>query len=210
MAAGLAMGAGAAAVNNVPIFLGEVGEARRDRSGWSQAAEFVSLILDSGWAWAAMAVAVGWLVSRGVRPIVGVFVGALAGCVALLAATVVYDRLEALFQDGTGGGWRLQHWLVLGVVLGLPLGAVGATIRRPGPVGVLAGLVVPIGAALNVVVLPPPRESFVAVQVAITVWGAATTAAVMLLIRAARVRRHSTHHRGSGSDDGVIGAPTAS
>ncbi len=169
----------------MPIFLGEVGEARRDRSGWSQAAEFASLILDSGWAWAATAVAVGWLVSRGVRPMAGLLLGALTGFVALLAATAVYDRLEALFQGGAGGGWRLQYWLILGVVLGPPLGAVGAAIRRPGLAGVLARLVVPVGAVLNVV-LPPPRESLVAVSVAITVSGAATMTAALVLIRAAQ------------------------
>jgi len=108
----------------------EVGEARADRSGWSQSAEFASLILDSGWAWAAMAVAVGWLVSKGVRPIVGVLLGALAGSVALPAATVVYDSLEALFQEGLGGGWRLRYWLILGLVVGLPLGAVGVRAWR--------------------------------------------------------------------------------
>ena len=52
---GAALAVAAALANHVPLFLDEVGLARADRSGWSQAAEFASLILDSGWAWAALA-----------------------------------------------------------------------------------------------------------------------------------------------------------
>ncbi|MFG2107741.1 transposase [Micromonospora chersina] len=51
-------------------------------------------------------------------------------------------------------GWgQMPFWLVASLVSGLPLGAVGASIRRPGPVGILAALVAPVGAALNMVVL---------------------------------------------------------
>jgi hypothetical protein len=184
----VALGAGAAAANNVPLLLGEVSKARGDRSGWSQSAEFVSLILDSGWAWAATAVAVGWLVSKGSRPMVGTLVGALAGCAALITASVVYDSVKALFQGLAWWGEVRHVWLVRSVVLGLPLGAVGATIRRPGVAGVLAALVVPVGAALNMVVLPPPAESPAAGLVMVTVWGAAAAAVVMVVARAVGAR----------------------
>jgi hypothetical protein len=187
---GAGLGAGTAVVNHVPILLGEVGEARADRSAWSQSAEFASLTLDSGWAWAALAVVVGWLVSRRVRPMEAVLAGALGGCVALLVATVVYEALEAMLQEGVWGGWRLHFWLVLAVVSGPPLGAVGATIRRSGPVGVLAALVVPVGAAVNMVVAPLPAESLMAVPVTLTVWGAAAAATVVVVARAIRARRH--------------------
>lgn len=203
LAAGSTLGVSAAVFNNVPIFLGEVGESRADRSAWSQAAEFVSLILDSGWAWAALAVVVGWLVSKGLRPGVGVLRGAAAGCIALVVATMVYDSLEALFQHGTGGGWRLQYWLILGVVLGLPLGAVGASTRRPRLAGVLAALVVPVGAVVNMIVMPPSAESLVAVPVTLTVCGAAAMAAVVVVTRAVRARRRGTHGSSLNSDDGV-------
>jgi hypothetical protein len=152
------LGAGASVVNKVPLLLDEVGESRADRSGWSQAAEFVSLVLGSGWVWAATAVAVGWLASRGIRPMVGALVGALAGCVTLAAATGVYYGMDLLLREDFSWG-DVRFWWVRSLVLGLPLGAVGATIRRPGPVGVLASLVVPVGAALNMVVLPPPPDS---------------------------------------------------
>lgn len=181
LAAGTALGAGTALANNVPIFLDEVGTARAGRSGWSQAAEFVSLVLDSGWCWAALAVGVGWL-SGYARP----RVPALAGGLALVAATMVYSYLEAWFQDGSAGGWILQFWLVAALVVGLPLGATGAAVRRPGPVGPLAALVVPVGAVVNMIVVPPPADSRMAVPVTLAVGSAA---AVAILVAAARAVR---------------------
>jgi hypothetical protein len=55
----MALGFVDSVVNHVPMLLGEVGTARAERGGWSQVAEFSSLILDAGWAWAAAAVLVG-------------------------------------------------------------------------------------------------------------------------------------------------------
>jgi hypothetical protein len=175
-AAGVLLGAGAALVNHVPIALGEVGKARADRGLWSQVAEFGSLILDSGWAWAAAAVAVGWLVSDRARPLL---VAALSGAVTLLVATVVYDGLENYYFS-EGGSVR-TFWLVGAALLGPPLGLAGAAIRRPGPVGTLASLVVPAGAALNMVLVPPPAESLVARPVMWLVWVAAAVAAVLVV-----------------------------
>lgn len=100
-------------------------------------ARLASLILDSGWAWAGLAVGVGWLAGGRVR-------AAVAGALALLAATTAYSQ-----------GADLRHWAVACVVLGPILGAVGASIRRPGVVGLLASLVVPAGAAMQMLVLPP-------------------------------------------------------
>ncbi|WP_166385559.1 DUF6518 family protein [Catellatospora methionotrophica] len=198
LAVGVALGTGAALVNNVPIFLGEVHESRENRSGWSQTAEFLSLILDSGWAWAAVAVAAGWLVSKGLRsPASALLVGALGGCIALLGATLVYSILETLFQHVTLGVRTLLFWLVLSVVLGLPLGAVGAAIRRPGWVGALAALVVPLGAALGVVVDAPAAESPAAGVVKLLVWAVAATAAVIVVTCAVRARRSGTGRAGS-------------
>ncbi|GIF01884.1 DUF6518 family protein [Paractinoplanes rishiriensis] len=134
-------------VNNVPVFLGEVGEARGDRSAWSQTAEFVSLILDSGWAWAAAAVGAGWIASDDQRRMRRLFPAALAGCVVLLVATTAYESLKAWF----GGDVMLSsvrvYWLIASMILGPPLGAVGAVIRQPGLAGTCAALVVPLGAA---------------------------------------------------------------
>ncbi|MEU8262671.1 hypothetical protein AB0C02_18830 [Micromonospora sp. NPDC048999] len=216
LAVGATLGTAAAVVNSVPLLLGEGGRARADRGAWSQTAEFASLILDSGWAWATMAVAVGWLVSRGLRPVVGALAGALAGCVALIDATIVYGAVPMLFPFQQGFEWgQMPFWLVASVVLGLPLGAVGATIRRPGPIGALAALVAPVGAALNMVVLPPPAESPVADSVMLTVWGGAATATVLVLVFAVRARRRGDRGPGavvvSGAlDDNVGGVVSGS
>ena len=184
LAVGVALGACAAVVNNVPVFLGEVVEARVNRSAWSQTAEFFSLVLDSGWAWAAAAVAAGWLASEDVRPVTRFFQTALAGCVALLVATTVYDSLKAWF----GGDVMLSnvriYWLIGSLILGPPLGVVGAAIRQPGWVGTCAALVVPAGAAFNMVVVPPPAESPVAWAVKVTVWTAAAGVGILVAVRA--------------------------
>ncbi len=110
--AGLALGSIDSAVNHVPGLLGEVGTARAERGGWSQAAEFCSLILDAERAWAAAAVVAGWLVSRHARP--------ASGCRAALRQVV-------------------------------------------------AALVVPAGAALQMALLPPPPDSRMAQPVRCTV-----------------------------------------
>jgi hypothetical protein len=208
------LGAAASGFDNVPLLLGEVAKARADRSGWSQTAEFASLILDSGWAWAATAVAVGWLVSRGTRPMVGTLRGALAGCAALVAATVAFYGGNLLVR-GDFYWEAVWYWWLGSLLLGSPLGAVGATIRRPGPAGVLAALVVPVGAALNMVVRPLPAESPVAELVLLTVWGAVATATVLVVARAIRARRRGNRDSGAvvateAPDDGVRGVVSGS
>ncbi|SCL17111.1 hypothetical protein GA0074694_1896 [Micromonospora inyonensis] len=183
----MALGAVDSVVNHVPIWLGEVGTARAERGAWSQAAEFASLILDAGWAWAGTAVLVGWLVSRHTRPATGVLRGAVAGALALLFATTAYYGMDVIFDGGAWWYRATRYWLIGSVVLGPALGIVGASIRRPGPVGTLAALLVPAGAALQMVVLPPPPDSLMAQPVRLTVWLSAAAATV--LIMRARSRR---------------------
>lgn len=38
-----------------------------------------------------------------------------------------------------------EHWLVVAAILGAPLGLIGAAARQPGLLGLLAGLVMPVG-----------------------------------------------------------------
>ncbi|WP_157437823.1 hypothetical protein [Actinoplanes subtropicus] len=204
---GLALGAGTGFADSVPPILNEVGKARADRSGWSQASEFVSLILDSGWAWAATAVLAGWLVSRARQPpptgtpasasaAVAVagnpprpFLGALAGFVALSMATVAFYGVQGLFADGWDGwSYQVRFWLVRALVLGMPLGALGVLARRGGITGALAALVVPLGAVLNLIVLPLPGDSRMAGPVAVTIWTGAVLGVVLILLRLVRER----------------------
>ena len=209
-AAGLVLGAVDSVVNHVPVVLGEVGTARAERGGWSQAAEFASLVLDAGWAWAATAVLAGWLVSRpdgigrrerpareigpGNSPPAKTAVGtdppahsilraAAAGGLALVFATSAYYGVDLLFDGGVWWGPTTRFWLIGGVLFGAPLGAAGVLIRRPGPVGVIAGLLVPGGAALQMVLLPPPAESRMAEPVRLTIWIAAAVFVVARFVR---------------------------
>jgi hypothetical protein len=185
-AAGAALGGVDSVVNQVPVWLGEVGTARADRGGWSQAAEFASLILDAGWAWAATAVLAGWLVSRPVRPCAAMLRGAVAGGLALLFATAVDYGVNALVDGGTWWGTLSRFWLVGSVLLGPPLGCAGALIRRPGLVGTLAALLVPAGAALQMALLPSAPESRMAGPARAIVWVAAAVTTVLIAWRGAR------------------------
>ncbi|SFN95928.1 hypothetical protein SAMN04487980_104035 [Streptomyces sp. cf124] len=112
---------------------------------WASAAKVLSLLLDAGWSWAALAVAMGWLARTPSW-------GALAGALALIAATGAYYVTDAFVA---GAGTDMVTWWVVGLPFGLVLGAVGAAIRRPGLIGLLAALTVPMGAAVQMVVLPP-------------------------------------------------------
>ena len=186
-AIGVGLGAAASFSDNVPLLLGEVGKARADRSGWSQIAEFGSLILDSGWAWAATAVLVGWLASAGTRPKAAALTGAATGFVSLVVATLVFYGLNFLLKGSFWWG-QVIFWWVRSFALGAPLGIVGALIRRPGIAGVIASFVVPAGAVLNMVVLPLPEESPMATPVLLLVCGSAAVAAVLIAARAIRAR----------------------
>ncbi|MCG2622491.1 hypothetical protein LVY72_11255 [Arthrobacter sp. I2-34] len=97
-----------------------------------------------------------------------------------------------LRQTAFLGFWHeLRFWWAPGMVLGLLLGAVGSRIGRPGLTGLLAGLTIPIGAAVEAALLPHyPAGS--AAGAALdwarqAMWAAAGTAAVVVLIRAAVV-----------------------
>jgi hypothetical protein len=113
-------------------------------------ARVASLVLDAGWAWAALAVVAGWLAAAPAR-------GAVAGVVALLAATTVYYGTDTLIgDDALALYWpELLRWWLASAVAGSVLGAIGAYGRRPGAVGLLAGLTIPIGATVQMIVSPP-------------------------------------------------------
>lgn len=178
---GMALGALDSVVNHVPVLLGEVGTARAERGGWSQTAEFASLILDAGWAWAATAVLAGWLVSGNSYVLPGMLRGAFAGCLTLVVATSTYYGVDLLFDGGPWWSMAIKDWLISSVGFGPLLGAVGALIRHPGLLGTLAALLVPAGASLQTVLLPPPPDSRMTVPVQLTVWFVAAVATVMVI-----------------------------
>ncbi|MEJ8646313.1 hypothetical protein WKI68_43790 [Streptomyces sp. MS1.HAVA.3] len=94
---------------------------------WAGAAKVLSLLMDSGWAWAALAVAAGWLARTWAR-------GIPAGALALMAATAAYYVMDASVRDEPLAWYEseLVLWWAASVLFGTALGAVGAAIRRPG------------------------------------------------------------------------------
>ncbi|MET8331561.1 hypothetical protein [Streptomyces sp. NPDC005181] len=144
LAAGVGFGAGTSLINALSSPYGELGMPLVG-TVWGKAAKVLSLLMDAGWSWAALAVVVGWLAGTWAR-------GALVGALTLFAATGAYYVTDAFVW---GAGTDMVWWWVVGLPLGLGLGVVGAAIRRPGVIGFLAALTVPVGAAAQMVVLPP-------------------------------------------------------
>ncbi|MEU9851232.1 hypothetical protein [Streptomyces sp. NPDC047985] len=117
---------------------------------WAGTAKVLSLLVGLGWAWAALAVVMGWLAKTWTR-------GAVAGALALVAATAAYYPMDALVRDEPLALYwpELLTWWLASVLFGPVLGVVGAAIERPGVTGLLAGLTVPVGGAAQMIVLPP-------------------------------------------------------
>jgi len=184
-AAGVLFGTVTSLVNNVPGMLGEVGQAHSEDSAATWTAIFVSQILDSGWAWAALAFGAGLLIAT--RPARA----AIAGAVALIGATIAYYATDLLFGIEAYGP-VVGFWAVRAVAFGLPLGAAGALARRPGPVGLLAGLVIPVGAAANMLLFPVYRglngESSANRWAQTSVWVAAAVGVALVAFRFVRRR----------------------
>jgi hypothetical protein len=169
MVGGLAVGVGFGAVTSLVNALSSpYGELGMPLTGtvWAKAAEVLSLLMDAGWSWAALAVAMGWLAGTRAR-------GALVGALALIGATVAYYVTDAFVW---GAGMDMVVWLVVGLPFGLVLGVVGAAIRRPGLIGLLAASTVPVGAAVQMVLLPPRPHLTLTPAIVLTeviVWTAA-------------------------------------
>jgi hypothetical protein len=96
-----------------------------------------------------------------------------------------------------------SYWLIGSLILGPPLGMLGAVIRQPGPAGTCAAFVVPFGAVLNMVVVPLPAESPVAGAATVTVWSAATAAATLICGRAICARRRGSRPAGSAPETSI-------
>lgn len=172
IAVGVVFGAATSLINDVSSPYGMIGNQMGD-TVWRWAAEVASKLLDAGWAWAGLAIAVGWLAGSTAR-------GAIAGSLSLLAATAAYfgmdsilwnepgidvgllDRLSFLYLYWPDFWPEIRFWWLASVVLGPVLGVVGASIKRPGVIGLLAGLTLPVGATVQMIWLtgnPPPEVS---------------------------------------------------
>jgi len=103
----------------------------------------ISQLVNAGTVWAGLAVVSGWLVRRPVQAFV-------AGIVALLVALVVHYGVGLILGMFDPNVWTENQIYFQGaVVLGGPLGLVGAIARRPDVRGLVARLVVPAGAVLE-------------------------------------------------------------
>jgi hypothetical protein len=153
---GAGFGATVSLLNDLSSPYGELG-GRLVGAGWTavtNVAEVGSLILDVGWAWAAVAVAAGWLAGAIVR-------GAVAGAVALMSATAAYYFMDSVLRDESATGYlgEARYWWLASLTLGPVLGAVGAMLVRSGVIGLLAMLIVPVGALVQTLFLQPGLAS---------------------------------------------------
>lgn len=193
IAAGLAAGAGlgiaASAANAAAAPNGFLAGLVAGAGGlWLQAAGAASVVFNAGCLWAGVAVLAGQLAGSRIA-------GAVAGVLALAAATAAYYGADALLrQTAFLGFWHELHfWWAPNVVLGLLLGGIGSRIARPGLTGLLAGLTLPVGAAVEAALLPQypvGSEAGTAVDWArLAIWAVAGTGAAAALLRAAVPRR---------------------
>src|SRR5690606_27075548 len=131
-------------VNDVSSQYGLLGSRLIDIPGWAPVTKVASQLLDAGWAWAALAVAAGWLARTPLR-------GAIAGPLALIAATAAYFVMDSVLRGDPLLQFEVLVWWVASLIFGAPLGVIGAGIRRPGAIGLLAALTVPIGATVQMI-----------------------------------------------------------
>ncbi|MFJ2033305.1 hypothetical protein [Streptosporangium sp. NPDC087985] len=199
---GAGFGAATSLVNAISHHYADL-ESRTATTGGVSVIEIMSVLLDSGWAWAGSAVAVGWLVTRAEesRP-AALTRGAVAGALSLLAATAAYSIADTIRSDGPLSSWYESEslvWWVTSIVFGAPLGAVGACVMRPGVIGLLARLTVPVGAAVQMIVLPPGRNEVIATMGKTVVWVAAAVTVCFVVVRFLSVegRRPSPLQSGS-------------
>lgn len=156
-----------------------------------------TFLLNAGWAWAALPVAVGWIVGF-VK--LAVFAAPLAGFSAVLAYYL---------SDSILGGTPLSFyatdivvWLIAFAVIGSAMGFVGVRARRPGLVGSLAALIVPLGASIEMIWLPRwpafAERSWSLGAAQVIVW---VGSAVVFIVVIWRLR---TEQRSSWCDDATI------
>jgi hypothetical protein len=140
----------------------------------------VNMILNAGATWAGLAVLAGWLVRR------PWWASALAGGVVLLVAVAGYYGYGLAAGDRTGIGLEglsgtLRFWLLASVTVGPWLGIVGTLIARPGIVGLIAALVVPVGIFVEQIVVRRLEPDAFTIDAPLAWTGAALVVAAAVL-----------------------------
>lgn len=133
----------------------------------------ISKVLNAGVVWAALPIFAGWRVRRRRA-------AAAAGVLVCLAALAVHYGVGQVFGQFDPAVWSQNRvWFLVAAIIGGPLGLVGAIARRTDTLGLLAKLVVPVGAVLE----PVYRGSFT--EMALLPWtdrASSTISGVVLLV----------------------------
>lgn len=168
----------------------------------------ISKVVNSGVVWGGLPILAGWLVRR-----LGQAVAAgIAACLVALFVHYGIGRLFGLFDSTV---WtENQFWFGIAVLVGGPLGLIGAVARRNDLGGLLARLVVPVAAIVepfflgmfNTPAILPWANRVSSVVSAVVLIAAGTAGAAAILARhrtrqSAPTRGTSdltvdTHHRG--------------
>jgi hypothetical protein len=191
---GAVFGVSTSAVNAAAQGTVDLESRQATTSGWS-VLEVVSILLDSGWAWAGVAVIAGLLATlRSPQATNTPLRGALAGALALVAATAAYFASDTVFHDVAVGSYApdIVFWWVASALFGMPLGAIGACAARPGPVGLLARLTVPAGASVQMFLMPPGRNEVLMTIGQGVVWTASAVSVTVLALCYVRRRDHTS------------------
>lgn|SRR5690606_37033206 len=190
LAVGASFGAATSLVNALAHQTVDLESRAAAVGGWS-VMEIVSILFDSGWAWAGLAVLTGWLANRAGRQGAAALVrGAVAGTLSLLVATAAYYALDTIVHQVPIGSYVYDtiFWALAAVLFGPVLGAIGACAGRPGAIGVLARVTVPVGAAVQMVVQPPGRNEVLTAIGQWVVWTAAAVSIAVVVVHFIRAR----------------------
>ncbi len=99
----------------------------------------LSKFINAGAIWAGLAIWAGWCMTGKGR-------AAVAGPLACTTALLIHYGLGQALSVYDSDVWASNaYWFVAAVILGIPLGLVGAIAHRPGPLGWIAALVAPAG-----------------------------------------------------------------
>ncbi len=196
-------GAATSLVNAVAQSSVDLDSREATTNGWS-IAEILSVLLDSGWAWAGLAVLAGaWATQSGLSAFGSRILarGAVAGVLPLLAATGSYYALDTIIHDDPVTSYAVDtaFWWTMALLLGPILGVIGACARRPGVIGVLAQMAVPVGAAVQMVVMPPGRNGVITTIGQWVVWTSSAVIIGVVVVRFLGVQRQRNHPRGADS-----------
>lgn len=172
-----------------------------DSDGWLTLRYVVRELSNSGTAWAGLGILCGWLLRLPFR-------AAVAGLAGTLFSLLAHYFLGQLFGTFDSTIWaEKSYWFIAALILGAPLGLVGASFHRNDGWGLPARLVVPVGAILEPFALglfrgsdqwsvPLQNASFIA-GVTLVVAGVAGCATILRAVITRR-RRHPGASRAGG------------